>query len=177
MISQEIKERFLKIKAVLMDVDGVLTDGRIVFGSSGDELKFFDVQDGLGLVMLQRSGFKTAWVSSRKSKIVQRRAKDLSIHKVFENTSDKLKVCRKLEGKFKVQPEEICFIGDDLVDLEAMKRVGLAIAVGNAVPEVKEVAHYVTERKGGSGAVREVADLLIKTQSKWDQAVQVYGVS
>lgn len=173
-LSSELKEKLKKIKVLLLDVDGVLTDGRIVYGNYGDELKFFDVQDGFGLVLLHQAGLKAVIVSAKKSKVNLRRAKEIRIAKVYQNVRDKLKVLQKVERKWGVDREEICFIGDDLMDLPLLSRVGFAAAVRNAVPDVKEKAHYVTERFGGRGAVREVADLILKAQGKWEQVTQNY---
>jgi len=173
-IAANLNERLQKIKLVIIDNDGVLTDGRIVLGDYGDELKFFDVQDGFGLVLLRRAGLMTVIVSGKKSKINHRRAKELQVAKIYQNVFDKLKIFTKLLKKFKVNPEEVCCIGDDLIDLPVLRRVGFAAAVANAVPEIKEAAHYVTERYGGRGAVREVVDMLLKAQNKWTAVTERY---
>lgn len=170
----ELKAKAVRIKVVILDIDGVLTDGRIILGNYGDELKFFDVQDGLGLVLLRQAGLKTVIISAKKSRINHRRAKEVQIVKIYQNAHDKLKVYEKVLKKFKVAPEEVCFIGDDLLDIPVLSRVGLAVAVKNAVPEAKEKSHYVTQNKGGRGAVREVADFILKAQNKWDQVTQRY---
>ena len=169
-----LKERIQKIKLVIVDNDGVLTDGRIVFGDYGDELKFFDVQDGFGLVLLRRAGFSTVIMSGKKSRINHRRAKELQVNKILQNVFDKLKGFEKLIKDFKVSPEEVCYIGDDLIDLPVMKRVGLAVAVSNAVEDIKHVAHHVTKKHGGRGAVREVVDLLLKGQGRWAEVTERY---
>ncbi|MGH7198323.1 MAG: KdsC family phosphatase [Candidatus Omnitrophota bacterium] len=174
MALEELKERASPIKLLIVDVDGVLTDGRIILGNYGDELKFFDVQDGLGLVLLSRAGFKTVVMTAKKSPINHRRARELRITKLYQNVDDKLKVYEKLLRKFKLKHEEVCYVADDLVDLPVFARVGLAVAVKNGVDEVKARAHYITERRGGRGAVREVTDLLLKLQGKWDEATGKY---
>jgi 3-deoxy-D-manno-octulosonate 8-phosphate phosphatase (KDO 8-P phosphatase) len=173
-ITNEIRERIQKVKLVILDNDGVLTDGRIVLGDYGDELKFFDVQDGLGLVLLSRAGIKTVMISGKKSKINRCRAKETCLTEIYQNISDKLKVFEKVIKKFKVGAPEVCCVGDDLVDLPILLRAGFAVAVENATDEVKQVAHYVTVQKGGCGAVREVADLILKTQGKWPALVEKY---
>ncbi len=173
-IPADLQGRLEKIKIVLIDNDGVLTDGRIVYGDYGDELKFFDVQDGFGITLLRRAGFPVIIVSGKKSRINNRRAKELDIDKLFQKAVDKLKVFEKIIKKYRVSPDEVLYIGDDLIDLPVLKRVGFAAAVANAVPEVKDAAHYVTDRKGGRGAVREVIDLLLKAQKKWDAVTQRY---
>ena len=174
--SDALTERLAKIRLAIVDIDGVLTDGRIALGDYGDELKFFDAQDGFGLVLLRRAGLSTVIISGKKSRINHRRAKELMVNKIIQNAFDKLKVFEKVIRKFKVTPEEVCYIGDDLIDLPVMRRVGLAAAVANAVDEVKQAAHVVTQRSGGRGAVREVADLLLKGQGRWAKATEKYFV-
>ena len=170
----DLIERIQKIKMVIVDNDGVLTDGRIVYGDYGDDLKFFDVQDGFGMVLLRRAGFYTVIISGKKSSINRRRAKELMVNKIFQNAFDKSKAFEKVVKKFKVTPEETCYIGDDLIDLPVMSRVGLAVAVPNAVEEVRQVAHYITQKSGGRGAVREVVDMLLKGQGKWKDVTERY---
>ncbi len=176
MIPDDLKAKLVKIKVVIMDVDGVLTDGRIIYGDHGDELKFFDVQDGFGMTLLRRAGFKTLIISAKKSKINHRRAKELNVVKIFQNAGDKLSVYEKILKKFKVSSDETCFIGDDLLDLPVIRLAGFSVAVRNAVEEVKSAAHYVTREKGGRGAVREVADMLLKAQEKWTAVTEGYLV-
>lgn len=176
MTPEDIKDRIRKIKVVLVDVDGVMTDGRIVFGNYGDELKFFDVQDGFGLVMLRRAGFKTVMISAKKSRINHKRAKEVHITKLYQNAFDKLKVYEKILRKFRVRDEEVCYLGDDLIDAPVLKRAGFAVAVKNAVQEVQALAHYVTQKSGGRGAVREIADMILKNQGKWDEVTKRYGM-
>ena len=169
-----LNERIHKIKLVMLDNDGVLTDGRIVYGDYGDELKFFDVQDGFGVVLLGRAGLKTAIISAKKSRINTRRVKELAVDMIYQNASDKLAIFEKALKKFKVQPNQVCYVGDDLIDLPVMKRAGFAVAVANAVEEVKKAAHYCTERSGGRGAVREVADMILKSQGLWTEVTERY---
>jgi len=125
-------------------------------------------------VLLRRAGLVSVIVSGKKSRINHRRAKEIRVTKIYQNAFDKLKVFEKVLKKFKVKPEEVCCIGDDLIDLPILKRAGFAVAVSNAVPEVKEAAHYVTERSGGRGAVREVVDMILKSQGKWAAATERY---
>jgi 3-deoxy-D-manno-octulosonate 8-phosphate phosphatase (KDO 8-P phosphatase) len=173
-LSEEVKERARKIRLVIVDNDGVMTDGRIVYGDHGDELKFFDVQDGFGLVLLNRAGYVTVMISGKKSSVNKRRAKDLQFSNIYQNSFDKLAVFEKASKKHKVRAEEICYIGDDLIDLPPMKRAGFAVAVPDAVDEVLKTAHYVTARRGGHGAVREVVDILLKTQGQWTEVTSRY---
>ncbi|MCG2704619.1 MAG: HAD-IIIA family hydrolase [Candidatus Omnitrophica bacterium] len=169
-----INEKAKKIKLLVMDVDGVLTDGRIIYTNSGDELKFFDVTDGMGLSLFKRAGLKTAILTAKKSQIVAKRAKTLNIDKSYQNAVRKADAYGEILSDFKVIPEEVCFIGDDLVDLPVLRKVGLAVAVSNAVPEVLEAAHYVTSKGGGRGAVREVIEIILKAQGKWQELMKRY---
>lgn len=150
-----------------MDVDGVLTDGRIIVDSNGVELKNFDVQDGFGIVFLKKCGIKTAIISARASGVIAHRAKDLKIDKVYVGVYPKTGAYESMLEEFKVPDEEVCFIGDDLADLSIMRRCGVSVAVANAVSEVKQAADYVTIRRGGRGAVREVVELILQAQGLW----------
>lgn len=160
-------DRLKKIKLLILDVDGVLTDGKIIIDSKGEEIKVFDVQDGFGLVILRKSGIKTAILTARASRVVHHRAKDLKIDKVYQDAYPKLDYYKKLLREFKLKDEEVCFMGDDWPDIEVLKQVGFAVAVPNAVPEAKEVADYVTKNRGGAGAVREVIELILKDRGLW----------
>ena len=169
-----MEEKAKKIKLLVMDVDGVLTDGRIIYANSGDQLKFFDVTDGMGLSLFSRAGLKTAILTAKKSKIVSKRSKDMHIDRVYQDALRKAEVFEKILVDFRVSPEEVCYIGDDVVDIPVLKKVGLAVSVPNAVPEVKKEVHYITKRKGGRGAVREVIDMILKSQGKWDEVLKRY---
>jgi len=163
-----LKERASKIKLLITDVDGVLTDGRIIYDNYGDEIKFFDVHDGFGLALLGWSGIKTAIVTAKKSKVVKRRAKEASVTHLYSNVIDKGKIYNQLVKKYKLGHENVCCIGDDILDAPMLKKAGLAVAVSNAVDEIKQMAHYVTKRPGGRGAVREVIELILKSQGTWE---------
>lgn len=169
-----VEDKAKKVKLLVMDVDGVLTDGRIIYANSGDQLKFFDVTDGMGLALFSRAGLKSAVLTAKSSKIVQDRSKDMHIDRVYEDALRKGEVFDKILSDFNVSPEEVCYIGDDVVDIPVLRRVGLAVSVPKAVPEVKKEAHYVTKRKGGRGAVREVIDIILKSQGRWDELMQRY---
>lgn len=169
-----MQERIKKINILMVDIDGVLTNGKIVYGNSGDELKFFDVQDGFGIVLLKRAGIKTIIITAKKSKIVSKRAKDFNAFKVYQNCFDKLKTFQSILKTFKFNSEEICYIGDDLIDIPVLKRVGFAVSVPNATEEVRANSHYITKKTGGSGAVREVCELILKTQGKWKSITEKY---
>lgn len=174
MKEQDILERAKRVKILIVDIDGVMTDGRIIYSIYGDELKFFDVQDGFGITLLNRAGIKSVIITAKKSKIVKLRGRDLKVAKTYHGFIDKLIPFNDVLKRFKVSPEEICFVGDDLIDVPVLKRVGLAVAVPNAMDEVKSCAHYVTSKMGGRGAVREICDLLLKSQNKWDLATEKY---
>ena len=167
-------ERLARVKLLVMDVDGVMTDGRIVLDEEGNEWKFFNVRDGHGLVMLHRIGIKTAIITGRTSKVVERRAKELSIPYVFQGAHNKLEVYERLKELTGLSDEAICYIGDDVVDMPIMRRVGFAVAVADAHPDVRAVAHYVTAAPGGKGAVREVAEMIIKAHGRWDEVMERY---
>ena len=162
----DIRERAAGIKLLVLDVDGVMTDGRIIYDNFGDEFKAFDVQDGYGLTLWWEAGLKSAIVTAKKSRIVSRRGKVCHITKVFMNAKDKGAIYEKLLKIFKLTDEEICFIGDDLIDMPIMKRAGLAVAVPYSRPEVKAAAHYITKAESGRGAIRELIELILKTQDK-----------
>ena len=163
----DAQERAARIKLLVLDVDGVMTDGRIIYDNFGDEFKAFDVQDGYGLTLWWKAGLKSAIVTAKKSRIVSRRAKVCHITKVFMNAKDKGAVYERLLKIFKVPDEEVCFVGDDLIDIPIMKRAGLAVAVPYSRPEVKELANYTTKAQGGRGAVRELIELILKAQNRW----------
>lgn len=170
-----LRSKIRKIKLLIMDVDGVLTDGRIVIDARGEEIKFFDVQDGFGIVLLREAGVKTAILSARSCAAVTARAQDLKIDKICQDAYPKAGVYDRLIRELGVQDKEVCFIADDLPDLAVFKRVGLAVAVANAAAEIKKEADYVTGCRGGNGAVREVIELILKTQGKWAHIVAQRG--
>lgn len=169
----DITERAGKIKLLLLDVDGVLTDGRIILGNYGDEIKNFNVTDGLGILLLKRAKIRCAIITAKISKIVKIRAKHLHIDRVYENHY-KIKSLQNIKRRFRVKEEEICFVGDDLIDIPILKRVGFAVTVPDAVGEAKDAAHYVTQKRGGRGAVREVCEIILKTQGKWEGVTRKY---
>ncbi len=173
-LAPDLVQRASKISVLVLDVDGALTDGRIVYAEYGDELKFFDVQDGAALVFWHRVGLKSAIISGRQSKLVKRRAKEMRVDFVAQGKLIKLPVYEQLLKKFRVSDEQVCAIGDDLMELPILRRVGFAVAVPAAVDEIKGVCHYVTQRPGGRGAVRETVDLILKAKGLWEQVLQRY---
>lgn len=158
-----------------MDVDGVLTNGKIVIDHQGHETKYFDVQDGLGIVLMKRAGYKTAIISARTASAVTARAQDLKIDKVFQNVQPKTAAFQMFLKEFNLRPEEVCFMGDDLPDICVLKEVGLAVSVPNGSSDAKRFAHYITEMRGGEGAVREVVELILKVKGGWKKIVEETG--
>jgi len=168
-----IEERAKKIKLLILDVDGVLTDGRIIYDNFGGEIKCFNVYDGFGMALLFRAGIKSAIITAKKTNIVKRRAKDMHVAKVYSDYR-KIKIYEKAIKKFKVKDEEVCFIGDEFIDLPVLKRVGLSVAPPEAIEEVKNSCHYVTKKSGGRGAVREVIEIILRSQDLWDKVINEY---
>ena len=166
--SPEVMERAARVELVLLDVDGVLSDGRLYMDASGGEMKAFHARDGMGIRLGQRGGLLFGIVSGRKSKVVRDRAEELYITEVHERVADKGAKLDEILARVGVEPYQVCFVGDDLVDLPPMRRVGLAVAPADAAPEVRELAHHVTSRAGGHGCVRETIDLLLRARNKWD---------
>lgn len=163
----DISDKAKKIKLLVLDVDGVMTDGRVYYDDFGDQLKAFDIQDGYGLTLWWKAGLKSAIITAKRSRIVSRRAKACHIDKAFMGARDKGAEYEKLLKIFKVTDEEVCFIGDDLIDLPVMRRAGLAVAVPYSRPELKAISHYTTLAEGGRGAIREIVETILKAQSKW----------
>ncbi|MDD3582358.1 MAG: HAD hydrolase family protein [Desulfobacca sp.] len=164
-------DRARRIRLLLLDVDGVLTDGRIIYTDAGQELKFFHVRDGHGIKLAQRFGIEVALITGRHSEVVNHRAQDLGITRVFQSVRDKIVILHELLDLLKLEPRQVAAMGDDLVDLALFRQVGLAIAVADAVPEVQDAAHWVTSLPGGRGAVRETCELLLQAQGFWDQII------
>jgi len=174
MTEQQLADKLKKIKVLLLDVDGVLTDGRIVYDSRGRDSRFFDVHDGMGVHLLKKSGIPTVLVTAKGSAAVRPRARDMRVDRVYEDISPKTLVLAAILKQYHVAEENLCFVGDDLVDICLMRRVGTPIAVINACAEVKAAAAWVTTKPGGRGAVREVAELILKTQGTWTEVIKSY---
>jgi len=162
------------IRLLVMDVDGVLTDGAISVNADGTETKCFNSLDGHGIRMWRRAGLKVAFISGRAADAVNHRARDLGVGHVFQDCHDKLPVLEELVRREGLGPHQVACIGDDLTDLPMLRYVGFAAAVANAVDEVKQQAHYVTTRCGGSGAVREVIEHILKNTGKWQELMKRY---
>ncbi|PCJ20198.1 MAG: phenylphosphate carboxylase subunit delta [Gammaproteobacteria bacterium] len=156
------------IELVVFDVDGVLTDGQLYFSENGQESKGFSTLDGQGIKMLQRSGIETAIITGRSSALVKRRADNLSIEHLYQGREDKIVALKELLAKTNIAPNAVCYVGDDLPDLAAIRYAGMGIAVANAHPFVLQHSTGQTERKGGHGAVRELCDFILQAQGKLD---------
>jgi len=163
-----------EIKILAMDVDGVLTNGMLIINANGSESKFFNVLDGHGLRMWQRAGLKVALISGRASEPTKRRAEQLEIEYVFQDCHYKLPVAEQLLEKLDLSPVNMAFIGDDLTDMPVLRYAGFGVAVANAVDEVKQCADYVTTRPGGSGAVREVIEYILRNSGRWQELMKRY---
>jgi 3-deoxy-D-manno-octulosonate 8-phosphate phosphatase (KDO 8-P phosphatase) len=168
----EVQERGRGIRLLILDVDGVLTDGGLYFGPQGEALKVFHVRDGHGVKMLQKAGIEVAVLSGRHSDAAYHRARELGISRFYEGLRDKVSVMEEITAAMQIGAEAVAAVGDDLVDIPHMRRAGLAVAVADAAPEVKAAAHWVTRLPGGRGAVREVCDLLLQAQGKWEEVVR-----
>lgn len=163
-----------EIKLLVLDVDGVLTDGTVIINADGRESKFFNVLDGHGIRLWKRAGFKVAFLSGRKSEPTKWRAEQLEVDFCIEDCHEKLPVLQNLAAELGLSPEQIAYVGDDLMDLPVMNYVGFSVAVCDAVDEVSENADYVTELGGGSGAVREVIEYILRNTGRWQQLLERY---
>jgi 3-deoxy-D-manno-octulosonate 8-phosphate phosphatase (KDO 8-P phosphatase) len=171
---EDVMARASKIKLLVLDCDGVLTDGRIIMLPDGDETKAFDVKDGHAIVMAQHAGLRVAIISGRISSAVRARAKELGVAHLHERAWVKTEPYEKILDEEGLTNEQTCFMGDDVIDIPLLSRAGLAVAVADAVEEAKQFSHLVTKRRGGRGAVREVIELILKAQGKWDGAMARY---
>jgi 3-deoxy-D-manno-octulosonate 8-phosphate phosphatase (KDO 8-P phosphatase) len=173
-IDDQVKERARAVRILILDCDGVLTDGRITLLPGGDETKSFDVKDGHAIVMAGRAGLKVAIISGRASAAVRTRAKELSVAHLYEMAWVKTEPYESILAAESVSDEHVCYVGDDVVDIPILRRAGLAVAVADAVDEVKKFSHLVTTSPGGRGAVREIIEFILKSQDKWDQVIARY---
>ena len=174
MTFSEIQERAAVIKLLLMDCDGVLTDGRIWVLEGGEDQKTFHTRDGLGIELLHRAGLSSGIISGRTSSAVEHRAQGLGMSFVWQGCEDKQKAFSDTLAQAGLTNGEVAFVGDDLNDIPLMLQSGLGVAVADAAPETREHAHYVTNARGGRGAIREVVELILKSQGRWDELVKHY---
>ncbi|KJJ85709.1 YrbI family 3-deoxy-D-manno-octulosonate 8-phosphate phosphatase [Candidatus Omnitrophus magneticus] len=172
--SKDIIERAKKIEIFLLDVDGVMTDGMLPYDKHGNSLKLFNVKDGFGIFLLKKAGLKCVIITAKSARTVTLRAKDLKINKVYGDYHYKIKAYEDIKKRFNVSDEALCFIGDDLIDIPVLKRVGLAVCPSDAVSYAKTYAHFTAENKGGRGAIREVCDLILNAKGLWDNVTADY---
>lgn len=170
LLSAQLKKQAQAIKLVVFDVDGVLTDGSLFYSAQGEEIKVFNVKDGVGIKLLQTYGIATAIISAKASQALAQRAADLKITHFFPGSKDKLAVLDALLVQLKLHMHEVCFVGDDVIDLRVMKNIGLSIAPQDAFWMVKKYAHGVTDAAGGKGVAREVADLILSSRMDLEEA-------
>lgn len=172
--SQDIQQRAARIRLLVLDVDGVLTDGSIVYTDAGEQIKSFHVRDGHGLRLVQQAGLEVALITGRQSAALTHRAENLGLQQVFQGVRDKVAVLQSLQATLGISSLETAVMGDDLVDLAMMQQAGLAVAVADATPEVRARAHLVTSASGGRGAVRELCELILKAKGLWDDLLRRY---
>jgi 3-deoxy-D-manno-octulosonate 8-phosphate phosphatase (KDO 8-P phosphatase) len=169
-VSSALSAKAQSVRLVVFDVDGVLTDGTLSYGPDGEELKHFNVKDGVGIKLLQAFGVETAIISAKKSSALSRRAHDLGVKHFYPGTKDKWPCLIELLAELGLVPEEVCYVGDDVIDLKVMLRVGLSIAPADAFWMVKNKAHHVTTAAGGRGVAREVADMILGSRMPLEEA-------
>lgn len=170
----KLDKRMQSIQLILSDVDGVLTDGKITFDNQGIETKSFHVRDGMGIKLWQRAGHQFGIITARSSHIVKLRSAELGIELVRQGSSEKLPVAMQIIKELSLQPDNVCYIGDDLTDMRLMSQVGLAASVADAATEVRSIAHLVTKTNGGDGAIRELIETILKSQKRWEETIQGY---
>ncbi|MFT5592638.1 MAG: 3-deoxy-D-manno-octulosonate 8-phosphate phosphatase (KDO 8-P phosphatase) [Oceanicoccus sp.] len=170
MLPNQIKEKARNISLMIFDVDGVLTDGTLVYGVNGEELKHFNVKDGVGIKLLETYGIRVAIISAKDSAPLRKRISDLGISHVYLACKDKVAALNALTSKLKLENDQVAYCGDDVIDLKVMKEIGLAIAPSDAYEMVKKHAHYVTNALGGKGVAREVADVLLSSRMDLERA-------
>ena len=175
LMSSRSLEKAKKVKLLILDVDGVLTDGRIVIDDRGIETKFFDVRDGHGLKLLKSANIEVVIITGRRSEVVSHRARELGIDSVYQNIHDKLEVYQAILDEKGLKDEEVGFVGDELVDLPLLKKAGFSAVVADGIEELKPYADYVSRNRGGRGGVREISELILKAQGKWSELMERYS--
>jgi 3-deoxy-D-manno-octulosonate 8-phosphate phosphatase (KDO 8-P phosphatase) len=174
MIPAKIKNKAKRIKLLIMDVDGVMTPGYIAMAHSGEEIKFFDVHDGFGLMLFKSAGLKTAIITAGNTPALKIRASHLKIDKLCQSEYDKAFAYNKLKKYFRVDDSQVCFIGDDLIDLPLLKKVGFSCCVSNANCALIHKVDYVSEKEGGRGAIREIIEIILKSKGLWEKVTKKY---
>lgn len=169
------REKAKDIRLLILDVDGVLTDGRIVIDERGIESKFFNTKDGHGLRLLMRAHIQVILLSGRESEATRHRASELGISKVYQNVHNKMEAYQRILGENGLVDHQVAYVGDDLVDLPILRRAGFSAVVADSVDEIKPFADYISKRSGGKGAVREIIEFILKSQGKWEEVTARYG--
>jgi len=173
-MNKKLKEKLKKIKMLMLDVDGVMTDGRIIMDDEGHQLKNFNVRDGHGLKIIQRYGIEVVILTGRKSEVVNHRASDLEIKEIYQGALNKKEVFQKILQKHNLTADFVAYMGDDIIDIPVLRQVGFSAAVADAVDVVKKSVDYVTKNKGGHGAVRELCEMILQIQGKWPEIAEKY---
>lgn len=173
-LSASLIKKIKAVKLLILDVDGVMTDGSIIYDDDGKEIKIFDVKDGHGIKLLMRAGIDVAIITARESQVVLHRAKNLGIDMVYQKAMDKVEAFNEILQKKQLSEKEVAYVGDELVDIPLLRKVGFAAAVKDAVEDLKMYVDFITEKNGGQGAVREICELILKTQGKWGEATEKY---
>lgn len=176
-LEDNLIQKAREIKLLVLDVDGVLTDGRIIVSDSGDEVKHFNVRDGHGIKMIMRYGIEVLFLTGRISKVVNHRAKELGITEIYQGIFDKAKACDEILQKKSLQFEEIAYMGDDIVDIPVLQRVGFSVTVSDASEYVKNFVDYITTKEGGKGAVREVCEIILQAKGYWGEVAKKYEMN
>ena len=174
-IDEKQMERIRNLKLLILDVDGVMTDGRVIIDDLGNETKHFDVKDGHGMKLLMKYGIDIVFLTGRTSKVVEHRARELGVTGYYQGAINKLEMLKEILEKKGIEERCVAYIGDDLIDIPVLTRVGFSVAVADACRETRDAAHYVTSKRGGRGAVREVCEVILKAQGKWDIVASRYG--
>lgn len=175
-IGKELIDRIKGIKILILDVDGVLTDGKIFMDDSGNELKGFNVRDGHGIKLVIRGGIEVIFLTGRRSRVVEHRARDLGVKELYQKALNKKEVLDQILKEKKVSPSAVAYIGDDIIDIPVLRIAGFSVAVADAHEEVKKIVDYITKKKGGEGAVREICEILLKVQGIWEGLVDRYDL-
>jgi YrbI family 3-deoxy-D-manno-octulosonate 8-phosphate phosphatase len=173
----KLDQRIQTIQLILSDVDGVMTSGGITYDNQGIETKTFHVRDGMGVKLWQKSGHRFGVITARSSHIVKLRMEELGVDFIRQGTEKKLAAAEQIITELKLEKENVCYIGDDLTDVELMKSVGLSASVADGAGDVRRIADYVTKSPGGAGAIRELIEMLLKSQNRWNELLQGYGVA
>jgi 3-deoxy-D-manno-octulosonate 8-phosphate phosphatase (KDO 8-P phosphatase) len=176
-MKRNLQAKLKNIKMLILDVDGVMTDGRVIMDDRGQEIKNFDVRDGHGIKLVQRYGIKVVLLTGRQSEVVKHRAQDLGIKEIYQKVFNKKEVFARILKKNKLNAAEVAFIGDDIIDIPVLKAAGFSTAVADAMDVVKKSVDYVTQNSGGRGAVREVCEMLLQAQGKWPEIAAKYEFS